>query len=214
MDRTGKYECAMTTYTHQPDGTNGIDAPILSDLATTNYNTRETLDVFGAATRYSSLWKNDFSLGTNPPPSNAVVSAATLYLYNNQADAASTDVVIDLYPVLRNWVESQCTWNVYATASNWGTAGCENTSTDRESTSIGTATLTNGEATGTEHAISLDTAKVQAWIQGIQANYGVIIRLTSGTGGFFLSSSDTTVNSLYRPKLIVEWSLPASGFFF
>jgi len=195
----------VQTYTSQPDATDGIDAMIASDVPTTNFATRDILDIFD--TPRSGLLKFNLAIGTNPPPANAIVSLAQLYLYNAQADAASTDIVMDIYPVLRAWVESQCTWNVYTTGNNWGTAGCNNTTTDREAVSIGATTWVNGEATATEHRIALTTEKVQAWVNGSLTNNGMLLRYTSGTGGFFPASSDhATATS--RPKLVISYMLP------
>ena len=197
----------MTTYTHQPAEAQAYDTYMDDGAAESNFETNAEIKIGGGAggaiTR--TLWKNDFALGTNPPTSSVVVSAATLTLYLN-SEASSSAVDLECYKNLRDWVEAQATWNIWKTANNWDTAGCGNTTTDRENTILGTLALSATEAAGSK-VITLNNAIVQGWINGTISNYGFLIKTSSeaaNTRYEFASSTDGTAGR--RPLLTVEYT--------
>lgn len=203
----------MTTYTSQPDGTDGIDAHINAGSSTTNYGTNTGLFIGnGSGATKRGLIKFDLSKGTNPPPSNAVVSSATLTL-TVVADWTSNARTMSAYRVKRNWTEAGVTWDTYNGTNNWGTAGCANTSTDREGSAIGTAAVGDVLSAGDTIAISLDAASVQEWISGAMANYGLLLKVdTENTDQVNYASSDNATAG-YRPQLVIEYTTPAAGTF-
>jgi hypothetical protein len=199
----------MTTYTTQPDETDGIDTYIDESAATTNYGTNAEIKIGAGSGALSArtLLKFDLTKGTNPPPLSAVASSAVITLYLN-SEASSNAVTMDFYKALRNWVEAQATWNVYSTGNNWGTAGCANTTTDRENTILAQLSLSATEAAGSK-TITLNAdglAVVQGWINGTISNYGLLAKTSSeaaNTRYLFASATDATSGN--RPKLVVEY---------
>ena len=199
----------MTTYTTQPDETDGIDTYMTDDAATTNYGTNAEMNI-GAGAGGSikrTLLKFDLTKGTNPPPASAIASSAVITLYLN-SEASSSAVTMDFYKVLRNWVEGQATWDVYSTGNNWGTAGCADTTTDRENTILAQLSLSATEAAGSKN-ITLNAAGLavlQGWIDGSIANYGWLAKTSSeaaNTRYLFATATDATAGN--RPKLVVEY---------
>lgn len=203
----------MTTYTTQPDETDGIDTYMTDDATTTNFGT-ETALVVGAGSGGSvkrTLLKFDFTKGTNTPSATAVVTAGTITLYMD-SEVSSNAVTMDFYKCLRNWNESQATWNLYATGGTWSTGGCGNTTTDMENTVLASGSLSATEAAGAKnYALNANgLAVVQGWIQGTVNNYGFLAKTSSeaaNTRYNFASSSGTTAAN--RPMLTLEYT---SGF--
>ena len=197
----------MATYTSQPDDTIGIDAFIEADTPTTNYgNDSQFLVGKYASTSqvYRGLIKFDFS----SIPATALITSATLtltigYAYNNTQ--------VDVYRIKRAWVEGQATWNIYSTGNNWQVAGALGAN-DYDSTSIGNGTP-SAAGVGTALDISLTTSYVQELINGTMTNNGFLIKSSEASNSLngFVSSSHAT--SLYRPKLVIEYTLPSGNHF-
>lgn len=105
-------------------------------------------------------------------PKGTYVDSATLELLVGHISGTSGQSVV-AYKVLRNWKEYEATWNIAETGTNWGTAGCQNTTTDRSSASSGTATESNGVGSW----LSFDvTTLVLDWVTTPTSNHGVVLR--------------------------------------
>jgi hypothetical protein len=116
-----------------------------------------------------------------------------------------SDCSIDCFQVRpeRDWIENQATWNIYKTGSNWTTAGCSSTASDRFSTFLDSHTETDFSndtyvkfyITGYLKSIDgIDTANCR----------GVIVLQGSGsdqTGVQFFTDDNTTASN--RPKVTV-----------
>ena len=197
----------MTTYTSQPDEATGIDTYILSNNATTNYGTGSVIIVgykdngLNPPTVGRGLVKFDLS----SIPVNASVISANLYVWV-AADNSDNARTLSAYRVLRAWVETQSTWNIYSTGNNWGTAGCGNTSTDREAASIGSAAVGASEAVGTMITISLNTSKVEEWISGTLTNNGLLLKVDTESWDQYSYDSSSSVTAGERPKLVIEYN--------
>jgi len=194
----------MATYTSQQD-TSGVDDSILREKeATTNYgNTDPILIGYGSATTtiLRGIFRFDLSLGTNPPPVGAVVSAASVTLNCASYNTSKTLIV---YQCLRAWVENQVTWNIWKTSNNWSTAGAASDGNDYSSTDLGTLAVTS---TGSK-VINLNAsgiAVVQGWVNGTTANNGFIIRHTveATNNNTYSSAENGTAGN--RPLLTIEW---------
>jgi hypothetical protein len=198
---------ASYTYTNQPGGATGTDCPILLSTPTTNYGTRVTLDV-GVVPPVANiarfLWKDSFS----SIPINAEVTSATLYLYKAATDSTTANYGIWAYRLLKNWVESQATWNIYSTGNNWSSAGLEAGTDYDDSVILGSTTLLTGAALGTEYIMTLNPAIIQQMISGTYPNYGICIGGWASGGGanvyYYLGSSDNAT-AAYRPKIVVNY---------
>jgi uncharacterized LabA/DUF88 family protein len=181
-----------STLTLQPDGADGIDTYIWSGGFDTNYGSSSAL--FQCNYNFSpSLLR--FSLAAIP--SGTTITSATLSMYTTQVNGPGTETA---YACLRNWVEDQATWNVYATGQSWGTAGGRNTTTDYENIAQGNTVTIN--TVSTWYSWNILNA-VQRWYAGTLSNYGIIFH---GTGDFAASVSSDNADAAYRPKLVVVHS--------
>lgn len=137
------------------------------------------------------------------------VSAASLFLWVNSGSGA--DIVITAKRLLRNWVESEATWNNYAGGNAWTTAGGLSDGNDRSATISGTTTFTlpSGE-TGTYHELvggAQFIADVEGFINGTFSNFGWHLERTDGADDTtfiqFASSEGPNAN---RPYLSVTFT--------
>jgi hypothetical protein len=183
-----------STYTNQPDDTLGFDTYLEVDFPDSNYGTAA-----------SALTLVNFDLSSIP--SNATIVSATLTLTLSVGSMDADDY--NIYRVLRDWSESQATWNSWSTSNSWTTAGCNSNGNDADlSTAWSTIALSNAEAQNTPidfvfSATGID--ELQKVIGGTYTNYGwKIIKSTGGNAYSFYSSSSTT--STYRPKLVIEYN--------
>jgi hypothetical protein len=197
----------MPTWTYQPNETDGIDTYLDNTIPTTNLST--SVGLFGG--RYSPsdqyctfLLKPDFAKGTNPPPSRAVFSSVVLTLYHvhNYATVSST---LYVYRCLRNWVESQATWNVYSTGNSWGTGGARNSTTDYYATALGSVAQSASEANGYKD-ITINVEEFQKMFNGIYDNYGFVLLLTSADDTLHEYASSSHATAAYRPKLTAAYA--------
>jgi hypothetical protein len=122
---------------------------------------------------------------TGIPTSGLTVTSAKLKL-RVDADFATNARTLSVYRILRTVNFGQTTWNVYSTGNNWGTAGCSNTTTDREASAIGTATQPASPAQYDWIEASLDPAAVQEMIETGVGNNSLLVRV------------DTEVNDCIR----------------
>lgn len=141
--------------------------------------------------------------GVSNIASGNTVSAATLFVWLDGESTSFVTGTIELRRVLRNWSESQATWNVYTTGNSWTTAGCLSNANDR----IGTAsTSITGldSGTGQYYGITGLAADVQAFVDGTASNYGWVLECTtSGVWKNFISNSGADGN---RPYLQVVYA--------
>lgn len=193
----------MATYTSQPDGASGNDTYIISDNPTTNYGTNTSMNIgfdTGGGGAGRALIKFDLS----SIPATATITSAILTL-TPVTDNSSNARTLSVYRCLRAWTEAGATWNKYDGTNNWGTAGAENTTSDRESTAIGTLSVSASETLNVGKDITLDASKMQEFITGALANNGFVLRVnTESNDGYNWASSDH-VTAAYRPKLVIEY---------
>ena len=174
------------------------DTYISENNVNSNYGTSGVLladgsDPSGLDKRTLLYW----DLATQLPP-NAVIQAASITI-----DATNPGGVYRIYDVLQPWEEDEATWNIYATSSSWETAGVDG-STDRGSDVLGVVS-TSGTGSLTVQLNAAGVAVVQGWVDGSQANRGLLVADDSSTNGLdFLSREDATPSS--RPLLRVDYS--------
>ena len=199
----------MATYTLQPDGTAGIDNNIISDIPTTNRGTNTGIDIgydTGGSGKGRGLIKFDFS----SIPTNLNITSSIMTI-TPVIDYSSNSRTLSVYRSLRAWTESGSTWNKYDGTNNWGTAGADNTTTDREATAIGTVSVGASPTIGAGIDIPLNAAAIQEMVRGTFANNGFVLRVnTESDDGIVYASSDNATPS-YRPKLVIEGTLPGGG---
>lgn len=104
----------------------------------TNYSTNPSILVrsfSGGLLRERFLTHFDFGA----IPTGATITCATLSLYNhNNSQAPLPSLCKAARLTQTGWVETQATWNAYATAANWITAGGDYTTTDEVSWTLRT----------------------------------------------------------------------------
>jgi hypothetical protein len=123
-------------------------------------------------------------------------ASITLSIFNRSNDT------YQMFEIIRNWVESESTWNRYRVGLNWQIPGAFG-SQDRGATSIG---FFSPNGTGT-YSIKLNgagLALVQSWVDNPTDNHGIIIANGNATDGAdFYSSEVITANN--RPKLTISY---------
>lgn len=199
----------MATFTSQAASANTF---IRVTAATTNYSGLDQIQVGEANDDPSgqvnrSLIKWDLS----SIPATATVSSATLSLWlrSDYSDNARTWRV---FRVKRNWVEAEATWNVYSSGNSWGTAGCSNTTTDREASDIGSVSVGASETVTVQKDFSLTASAVQEWIAGTTANYGLLIQADTEVNDLYVVNSNSFATSGERPKLVINYTIGGGEF--
>lgn len=174
------------------------DLYIDSDNATTNNNGSTTTNV-GESNAATNIFRVLQKYSLSSIPTGSIITAASLILTVANNDRSDNERTIRAFRVLRDWVQAQATWNIYSTGNNWGTAGCANTTTDREATDIGTGTQPASPAQGSTVTLTLTASKVQEWLDGVLANNGLLIKVDTETDDAIqYDSKDGTVPSVLR----------------
>ncbi len=123
-------------------------------------------------------------------PANAVVTAASITFFVKEGSTYA----YNLYNLKREWIEGTnngasgtgASWNYYGAGSgSWGSAGAQNTSSDRDDINLWDVLGSMFESTGIV-TIPLNANGIQLvndWIAGNLENFGLTIQNYSGTSG-------------------------------
>lgn len=171
-------------------------------------------DDSNASTAYHGLIKGDLASASPSIPSNAIIDAVRVKLYNYFAENGGTGPAtrtVSLYRLLRAWTELGVTWNKYNGTNAWGTAGGENTTSDRSSTVSAAATI--GAATNAYVVFSGAqlVADVQAFVNSTLTNNGWLLKADSELCGVAPYSSSyfyTRDNATSKPIIEIDWHTP------
>lgn len=102
----------------------------------------------------------------------------------------------------------RASWDNYVQSASplaWGTAGCADTTNDREDTTIGSTSVTS--STSGIQTITLDTAKVQEWINGDFRNDGlVLIASIENAATLMRWNSIDNGTAANRPQLVIDYT--------
>lgn len=181
---------------------------ITSDAATTNFGTTNYMAVGASASTGANgrtLIKDAFT----DIPSSAIIDSVVLTL-TCAADYSTNARTLSVYRVLRDWVETQATYNIYKTGNNWGTSGCSNTTTDRESANSGTATQAAAYSAGDTLAITIDAAKTQEMTSGAFTNNGWLLQVATESSDAIAWASEDHATAGWRPSLAITWHVNAT----
>lgn len=200
----------MTKATLQPGSTDGYDSCFDQTNATTNYGGAANIDI-GKQSVNPSRGIIKFDLSSIPV--QAVISAATVALTVSGTSATDRSSVLCAYRVLKNWVESQVTWNIYSTGNNWGSVGCSYEGVDRESSIFGSVSIAYPSAINTTYNMPVNAALVQEWTRGTVSNYGMLLKSNTETANddILFYSSDSTATT-YRPIMYLDYSIAGVSF--
>lgn len=193
----------MSTLTVQPSSK---DTMISEDSPNSNYGSEiyfyvSSQVIGGSGVNYRTILEFIIDI-----PASAVVTSATLYLYNHYR-SNSAGRTYDVYRLTRtDWVESQATWNIYKTSSNWISAGGDYTSKDGQAI-----------VPGSNGWMSWDVTDSVQYAQANSQNVELLVRdetesedATSRTSGF--CSNEYADDTSLRPKLIINYSPATSPF--
>lgn len=199
----------------QPDDTTGKDCQIVSASPTFNYGAA-SYNLFGVGERNDavSTARALLQFDLTSISASATVSSAILTI-TMSLERSSNARTMRVYRMIRAWTEGTgagsatgdgATWNTYNGVSNWGTAGAGNTTSDRESTDIGSRAFSATEAVGAK-TFTLTNSAVQAWISGAFTNNGFQLKMdTENNDDYnFYTSGDTTATN--RPKLSITYTV-------
>lgn len=146
-----------------------------------------------------------------------VVDAATLTLTFQEEHVAWEEAVIDVYPVIRSWVDDPNTnWTMANVAENWDVLGAQGDPNDRGmlagSIAMGPRQFFDIQyADDSQFDFALSPSLVQSWIAQPDQNFGVILVMNpdSKSDVTFSSNDDETV--AFRPILTIASATVCSG---
>src|SRR3989344_3934555 len=135
-------------------------------------------------------------------PFGATISSATLSLYISSNTGNGGRNTVNLYRLNRDWIETQATWNAYATGNSWTTAGI-GSGADMSTVvdSVPTVGYSPANIWANFDVISL----VQGWVNGTNQNYGVTV-FPSGGPSVNVYSSEYGIDTMLRPKLTITYT--------
>jgi len=188
------------TLTLQPDGA-GYDAVFLDVAPSTNYGSATTIHV-GEFNTGSTVYRSAIKFDLSTLPTNAIISSTTLSLYA-VTDYSSNARTFRVYRLKRAWVEAEVTWNIWATASNWSTAGAFHTD-DCEQTDIGSRAFSSTETLNEFKNFALTpTTKF-----GLDLGNGWLIKADTETDDSYQFSTSDDATAENRPKLVIVYTIP------
>lgn len=204
------------TLTLQPDAAAGMDGSVRSDTA----NRDGSSDIYTALANSSAKYYGLIRFDVSEIPALATVISASLTLTNSfTTETNTTHSIHSILAANNGWLEA-CSWN-YAdgagASDRWAgdvgadggaDAGCSVSGTDYNASAMGMWPYAAGTPANTAHEIILDLAQVAAWIAG--ANYGAWYKVNEwAIENGWVSSDHATAK--WRPKLVIEYSLPGGG---
>lgn len=188
------------------DFSGASETELFSGSPTTNYSSTNFPGItkYAAGDHRHTMFRYDCS-GISGP---VTVSDATLSI---NIAAISGAHVASLRRILQALVMTQATWNIYATSSNWATAGGLSDGTDRVATASGaTASFsTTGVKTFTGAGMLTD---VEGWINGSLSNYGWHGERTDAANDFRYNTLTASEGAdTQRPSLSITYAAAASA---
>ncbi|NMB48428.1 DNRLRE domain-containing protein [Candidatus Kuenenbacteria bacterium] len=194
----------------------------------TNYGDSTLMEVgTGSSGRIRRGWfKFDFidDLQAAGVTDSSQITGATLRLYSYDPDGAG--LTLNFHALLKNWVESEATWNSYRSGSAWSTAGAGASASGVNGWVVGDYDGTRDRAYTADFSYT-NVARANEWIVESGANllnrikfwfdnptknYGYLAKRnpeTADENGFKLISSEHATLS-WRPQLSISYSVPAS----
>jgi hypothetical protein len=204
--------------TLQPDGTTGVDSNLISRAPTNTGGSGTVFNIGDENASFDEEWRGLVKFDLSTVPAGAAISSATYSMFEYAAanTGTSNSWPVGLKRVLRNWDETNASWNKYDVTNSWTTAGATADGLDRVATSSATQMMDGVAASAMVNWTGdLLNADIQQYIDGTTPNYGWLIQGAPNQGvvpiayNNFYTSDHTT--STVRPKLVLNYTLPLSA---
>jgi len=190
-----------------------VDTFLYGGATTTNEDTLSLLVKTSASdgSKRDTLIKFDIS----SIPAGSTIDTVTLTLYIS-ANQGAANGVLYIYDNLRNWAETQATWNVYTTGNNWTTAGARSSGNDLTGTwGSATGALSNVTILSSTVSTTVVLPTASAFVSSVQTaldgsgtvNWELVQRNTDNNTWTFSDSEDATSGN--RPILTIDYTAPA-----
>jgi len=180
---------ASTQYITLQPGAAGKDAAISSSVPANNFG-NETYSWVGDFSGTITRLYIQFNLSSIPVSAKILDADLRLYQYFT---FGGSDFTIELLKINNSWDESTISWDLQPT---------------RSSDPIITSSITAGATTWNSWDID---DLVQSWLDGGIANYGANLKDTHETSGntmAYFYTSDYTIDTTKRPKLVISYYIP------
>jgi hypothetical protein len=139
-------------------------------------------------------------------PQGAIIYHATLELYAIERTRDLTENVAT-YLLRRHWAEYEATWNRATAAQYWGSAGCNDVTTDRDAVPSDTVAVF---ALAQWYSLNV-TTMVQQWANDPALNHGLLVKgVNEGLPIEYMFLSSDSGESALRPILRIEYSIPTA----
>ena len=183
------FETGPQTVVLQPGGA-GKDSFIESETGHTGHN-KGDLDELNTSSQTGKEYRALMQFDLSSVPSNAKIVAATLDL---ELQSLGETAAVEAHQLTRDWTEAGVTWDAYDGTNPWTTPGGDFVS------AVSGSFL--ADSVGIK---SMDlTALTQAWVDGSQSNFGVILLSPSGAGPENKYHSSDKIGEEH-PKLTIDY---------
>lgn len=191
------------TQTLQPDATDGKDTGLAWSPATTNYGTATNFIIGSSASpNWWHLLIDFYDIVNKEFPIWKSRSIKEVYIDLNVTSSTATNKAFQVHEILRDWVESEATWNVWKTGNNWTAAGGTGAG---DSNGLNYFAFLGGSGVTGSYKIYIDPYYFERMMN--RSNYGFLLRQFINDGGtansnMYVDLSDhaTPAN---RPKLVI-----------
>lgn len=120
-------------------------------------------------------------------------------------DLSSNARTMTAYRCLRAVTEGGMTWDNYAAASAWGTAGAGNSSTDYDGANpLGTLAIPASPTLNSPLTMTLDHSIIQAMIDGTYQNNGILLMVATQVDDLIKYASRSHGTPAYRPTFTLQ----------
>ncbi len=184
-------------------GVNGYvgvkDSYIFGGSPSSNYGSLDRMIVSGFADMGSfAIQRGLLKFDLSSISADTVLTSAVVSLYSTDAASVKGNTgFYGLYPLTRDWTDTQVTWNVARTGTSWTAAG-------GDFAAAADATSPKQAVAGVWYSFDV-TARVQGWLAAPSANLGWVVRCTNellhNQDRFYASE---TANAACRPKLVIS----------